>query len=54
MLPSGVGVIIGFDKRRDAEMAFVKGRMVEDQELEIEWNIPEDVQQAKTQVTMVI
>ena len=38
VIPSGVGVIIGFDKRRDAEMAYVKGRIVDDQELDIEWN----------------
>ena len=38
VIPSGIGVIIGFDKRRDAEMAYVKGRIVDDQELDIEWN----------------
>ena len=47
MIPSGVGVIIGFDKRRDAEMAYVKGRIVDDQELDIEWNKTDDVKSSQ-------
>jgi len=50
VIPSGVGVIIGFDKRRDAEMAYVKGRIVDDQELDIEWNKTGEV--ASSQVTV--
>ncbi|XP_063693943.1 RNA-binding protein 26-like [Bolinopsis microptera] len=50
VIPSGVGVIIGFDKRRDAEMAYVKGRIVDDQELDIEWNKTGEV--TSSQVTV--
>jgi len=41
VVPSGVGVIIGFDTRKAAEMAYVKGRMVDNQELDLEWNKPD-------------
>ena len=44
VIPSGVGIIIGFATRRDAEMAYVKGRMVDNQELDIEWNKTDSVQ----------
>ena len=41
VVPSGVGVIIGFDTRKAAEMAYVKGRIVDNQELDLEWNKPD-------------
>jgi len=50
VIPSGVGVIIGFDKRRDAEMAYVKGRIVDDQELDIEWNKTDEVKSSQVTV----
>lgn len=50
VIPSGVGIIIGFATRRDAEMAYVKGRMVDNQELDIEWNKTDSVQPSQVAV----